>query len=354
MKKFWKLTATAVALSFGLSGLVGCGESGDDNTPSGEIKGNYKEVTADQLSDALASIMGGGNSDGDSSGSGSASGDSSAETPTAYGYKGGFLVKVDFKAGEEKASASLSGTAQTYVDLEAEDSIAANVKADLKADISKGLMTQLEGDFAALKNDISMTAGTEVWINSSYAYISASAEVKGADDLLEEDERKFDTNVKMSMSYIWNMVGGILAEGEEEESGFDIASLLAQAKTMLDITVTADISDNGVKIKAATGDQTATKLKTLLGGLVDDSAMGQIVSALNITKCKGAAYISYSANSNIPAFACDIELAASTTILSQTYSCEISVKANFEETTEKLALPAGIATDSKYELIEEE
>ena len=168
------------------------------------------------------------------------------------------------------------------------------------------------------------------------------------------------------MDEIFELVMGLMGEylpfgaveeevggGDEVVPDFDITEILAQAKPLLDISVTADVSTDAVKIKLATGDETAAKVEALLAGLqMEEGGMASMITMIDFTKFDAEVYVSIGKNGELSGFACnaDVKMEIPTgTTTKIVGSC--SVKMNITQTTETLTLPAGIKTDEKYQLL---
>ena len=168
MTKFWKLTASTLALSLGFTSLVACGEK-KENGPSGTISGNYQEVTTEQLSSAIANL-GSGESEG-------------TQTPTtATGFKGDWKMSVGVNADKEGISLKNDGALHIYVDESGEiPSVAAKVTTSVNANITKGMMLS----FGVMTDkDASINANAEVFADNEYVYAGVKGDMKGLEGIV--------------------------------------------------------------------------------------------------------------------------------------------------------------------------
>lgn len=370
MNRWFKCTAATLALSLGVAGMAACGTKEDG--PSGKIEGNYQTITDEQLTTALSgTVLGGGSGSqgGSVGGTGTASG---------FGLKGNWVTSVSMAAGNAKLSLSDTGNLHVYSEAVEEDEMpvfGGTVSATSKISMSKEMLATFMGSPAAATalKDVNVSLSTNTYLDTGYVYIGMQGEMKGLESLMPAGSAStIDEKLKIDMEEIFALVlqymdGGLDDGGDGDydgdsgeypeedkpiDEGFDFTSVIAQAKTLLDVSVTADVSDKGLKLKMSTGAETAAKLETVLGSLAAENEAAAMVSAVEVSKCNAEIYLSFDAAGMFAGFAINADVEMQLPIDATTkMTIGGTVKADFAATAQKVTLPAGISDDTSYEVV---
>lgn len=335
------LAVASILLAGSLVAFAGC----DDGGSTGIVKGNYKEATAAEATEAVKDI--------DMT---NAFGD-----PTAENFKLGFEAKANLSFN---MSYSMSMNSQTMSEMKADGSLKANyqIVAEPKED---AFNIAGKGD-ASINANVTQTAGDKTETNKTEmsATVYQDADYLYVDAKMTANDKEQAEKVKISfediIDTIMGEIGGSFMTIDEQEvelpdgavsGGVDISMNLGTVISALaeeGFTVALDQS-SGTKIKISAGKEL---ILSLIGEAGDELPVD--LSGLEFSASEIAVYLSFDKDGKFVQAGVNVNVAATMDVSEQGMGMkvDVSIKGGVELKlfNGTVTLPEGIADDTTYEL----